>query len=232
MSTIGWVLLAALGCLSGGLAWLWRAADGSRRALEASLEEAEGAREELRNKLLREADGRKRQSEELAELRRKADKARRRSARGEKGSGDRPVGTATRMADLEERLTLVERERDRARAECARLESEALRREAEFAAARRAAESAAVAAEKKPIPAAPPAVSDSSLVEGLEARVTELGAALEAAQQNEARLRKRMTNQEQLYASIRAELEVKKDRLRAQEERIHRLEAFRVAIAD
>ena len=46
------------------------------------------------------------------------------------------------------------------------------------------------------------------------------------------RLRKRVDNQERLYASVRAELEVKKDRLRTQEEQIQRLEALKVAVAD
>ena len=45
------------------------------------------------------------------------------------------------------------------------------------------------------------------------------------------RMRKRVTNQEQLYASLRAELDVKKDRLRTQEEQIQRLQALQAAIA-
>ena len=41
-----------------------------------------------------------------------------------------------------------------------------------------------------------------------------------------------MSNQEQLYASVRSELDVKKDRLRAQEEQIQRLQALKVAMSD
>ncbi len=45
-------------------------------------------------------------------------------------------------------------------------------------------------------------------------------------------MRKRMSNQEILYASLRAELEVKKDRLRTQEEQLQRLQALKVAVLD
>jgi hypothetical protein len=45
-------------------------------------------------------------------------------------------------------------------------------------------------------------------------------------------MRKRMSNQEQLYASIRAELDVKKDRLRTQEEQLQRLQALKVSVVD
>ena len=61
-------------------------------------------------------------------------------------------------------------------------------------------------------------------------RIGKLQGQLELAKQSEVRMRKRMSNQEQLYASIRSELEVKKDRLRAQDERIQRLEALGVAL--
>ena len=63
-------------------------------------------------------------------------------------------------------------------------------------------------------------------------QVKQLEQALTAARETESRMRKRMSNQEQLYASLRSELEVKKDRLRTQEERIQRLQALEVAVAD
>ena len=59
-------------------------------------------------------------------------------------------------------------------------------------------------------------------------RTEELG----IARGTEARMRKRMSNQEQLYASLRAELDVKKDRLRTQEEQLQRLQALKVAVID
>jgi len=58
------------------------------------------------------------------------------------------------------------------------------------------------------------------------------GELLELARQTEVRFRKRMDNQEQLYASLRAELDIKKDRLRAQEEQIQRLQALKAAVID
>ena len=56
--------------------------------------------------------------------------------------------------------------------------------------------------------------------------------ALAESREAQARMRKRMANQEQLYASVRSELEVKKDRLRTQEEQIQRLQALEVVVAD
>ncbi len=52
------------------------------------------------------------------------------------------------------------------------------------------------------------------------------------ARQTEARMRKRMDNKEQLYASLRAELDVKKDRLRTQEEQMQRLQALKAAVLE
>ena len=76
-----------------------------------------------------------------------------------------------------------------------------------------------------------PAVSDDgpALVEARE-RIGKLESELSISKESEIRMRKRMANQEQLYASIRAEIEVKKDRLRAQEEKIQRLEALSAAV--
>jgi len=71
----------------------------------------------------------------------------------------------------------------------------------------------------------------ASLVQA-RARIEELSAEVEAARRTELRLRKRADNQEQLYASVRGELEVKKDRLRTQEEQLQRLRALKVAVLE
>ena len=232
MSMIGWGLLASLGALTAWLGWLWRKADAARSDLEASVAELVQSLDALQTKLARETEGRKRQAEELSDFRRRADKARRRSSRSQKPGGDRPVGTATRMADLETRLAAAERDRDRARAECDRLSNEGEHLRAEASAARRLAETEARRSSEPVEVAEGPTPVTAEASADLEARLEELGEALEASKRNEARLRKRMGTQEQLYASLRAELEVKKDRLRAQEERIQRLEAFRVVVSD
>ncbi len=63
-------------------------------------------------------------------------------------------------------------------------------------------------------------------------REKKLQSELEIARQSDLRVRKRMSNQEMLYASLRAELDVKKDRLRTQEEQLQRLQALKVAVID
>lgn len=231
MSTTVGIGLAVLGLAAAAFAVLWRSAEGTRGVLAGELETVTGEREELATRLARETAARKKQAEELATLRKRADKAKRREARAEKGGGDRAVGTAARMADLEAELERVERERERGRTEREHLTAEVARLEAQVEVARKRP-----APLETPTPATPVAVvpeSDSTAeIAELREQLAKMGEALELAKQTEARMRKRMSNQEQLYASVRSELEVKKDRLRAQEERIQRLEALQVAIAD
>ena len=218
------LLLAALAA-AALVSALWRRSEARLSATQVELESLQEDREELATQLSRERQGRAKQGEELADLRKRLDKSKKRSARAEKGSADLPLGTAARLTDLEAELERAERERDRGRAEREQLASEVATLEARLEVERRPAPAP---------PAPPPAVvtpgpSASELVEAQE-RIGNLQGQLELAKQSEVRLRKRMSNQEQLYASIRSELEVKKDRLRAQDERIQRLEALGVAL--
>lgn len=244
-------LLAAI-ALAVGLGGLWRVAAGRARALEAERDALLGERSELATRLSQANQARKKQAEELASFRKRADKVRKRTRRAEKNASDLPLGTAARLADLEAEIERVERERDRSRAEREQLAQQVARLEARLADAERPA----------PVAPAPPIPSDSpsdrpsespadgvpggdspgmggagdallraQLAEALE-RVGKLEEALEQAKQTEARMRKRSSNQEQLYASLRAELDVKKDRLRAQEEKIQRLEAMKAVASD
>jgi len=218
------LLLAALAA-AALVSVLWRRSETRLSATQARLESLLEEREELATQLSRERQGRAKQGEELADLRKRLDKSKKRSARAEKGGGDLPLGTAARLTDLEAELERAERERDRGRAEREQLASEVATLEARLEVERRPAPA---------LPAPPPAVatagpSASELAEAQE-RIGDLQGQLELAKQSEVRMRKRMSTQEQLYASIRSELEVKKDRLRAQDERIQRLEALGVAL--
>jgi predicted nucleic acid-binding Zn-ribbon protein len=96
------------------------------------------------------------------------------------------------------------------------------------AAAERAARVEIIAAEPEPDPRA---ALEVALGQSRE-RIEKLEGERKAASQTEARLRKRIDNQEQLYASLRGELEAKKDRLRTQEEQLQRLQALKVAVLD
>ena len=219
-------LLALLGVAviaATALALLWRRAEARVVAQEEALEGLRSERESLTAGLSRERRARTEQGEELATLRKRVDKAKKRSARAEKGAADLPLGTASRIADLEAQIERVERERDRSRAEREQLAAQVGNLEARLEVARRPAQ-----------PAAPPATPDAEreaarLAEAVE-RVDKLEDQLELAKQSEVRTRRRIATQEQLYASIRAELDVKKDRLRAQEEKIQRLEALSAAV--
>ncbi len=222
-----------------GLARMWRSAEARASLLSADKEKLVGDREELTARLSREVQARKKQSGELAAQRKRVDKAKKRKA---KGVPDLPLGTASRIGDLEDQIERVERERDRSRAEREQLAQQVAQLEARVEFSARAAE-AASAAKLEAVTAVSAAESDAPVSgSGLEAvraelsesreRASKLAEELEVAKQAEVRMRKRMNNQERLYASIRAELDVKKDRLRAQEEKIQRLQALKVAVAD
>ncbi len=243
-----WIIglaILALACLLGGL---WQRAERRLRQAESQNEQLETRAAELDARLARETRARSKQAEALAEQRKRADKARKRKNRS---VPERPLGTAARITDLEQRIASAERERDGARDERDTLVERVGDLERRLADATRVARASppkdttqtdANAAGVHDAPAtsgveesggAPDrqAELEAALAEERE-RATKLDEGLRLAKQTEARMRKRMDNQEQLYASLRAELEVKKDRLRAQEEKIQRLEALEVVLGD
>lgn len=225
-SGISSLLLGLLGLAViavAGIARVWRRAEARASGAAASADALRTEHEALAERLRREQKVRAQQGEELAALRKRADKAKKRSARAQKGAADLPLGTASRIADLEAQIERVERERDRSRDEREQLAVRVADLEAKLEVARRPS--------PPTVPAPEAGVSDDApaLAEARE-RITKLESELAVGKQNEIRMRKRMANQEQLYASIRAELDVKKDRLRAQEEKIQRLEALSVAV--
>lgn len=228
MSNVLSLLLLVAAAAAAWLAYARQMAEKRRRVLAADLEALEVERKDLLRRLEHEGQARKKQGEELAELRRRADKARRRAEK----TPDAPIGTAARIRDVE-----VELERAQAALRRAELERDQHARSATALQAER--DALALRVEDASAPAR--AVAEQGRVE-LERVRSELAAMREQcakqseelglARQTEARMRKRMDNQEQLYASLRAELEVKKDRLRAQEEQLQRLQALKVAVLD
>lgn len=213
------------------VAWLAHARQGvekRRLALAADRESLEVERKDLLRRLEQEGQARKKQGEELALLRNRADKARRRAEK----TPEAPLGTASRIRDVEVELeraqaalrrTELERDQQARTATALQVERDALatRLEDASAPARSVAEQGRVELEH--------VRSELAAVREQSAKV---GEELAIARQTEARMRKRMDIQEQLYASLRAELEVKKDRLRAQEEQLQRLQALKVAVLD
>jgi DNA repair exonuclease SbcCD ATPase subunit len=224
---IGLALVAIAGALI--LARLWRAAEGRVAALQSKTEALVAEGKELGASLSKQTQARKKQAEELTALRNKTDKVKRRQSR----AVDQPLGTTARIRDHEAQVERVELERDRANTERDGLALQVARLEKQLEASARAL---AEASEPRPMPIA------SELETALEQAQAELAASREEltkrteelgiARGTEARMRKRMSNQEQLYASLRAELDVKKDRLRTQEEQLQRLQALKVAVID
>lgn len=224
---IGLALAAIAGALI--LARLWRTAEARAARLKQEIEALAAERQQLGASLSKQTETGKRQAEELTTLRNRADKAKRRRSK----SVDQPVGTTARIRDHQAQVARAELERDRAQTDRDAFEEQVARLE------RRLEESASALEEAS---APRPMPTPSELETELASVRTELAAGAERnAKQNEelgiageteARMRKRMSNQEQLYASLRAELEVKKDRLRTQEEQLQRLQALRAAAID
>jgi len=224
-----WIqLVAAIGVGGAVLfALLWRRAELGMQAREAENAGLKAATDALEASVEKERKSRSRQAEELAELRKRADKAKRRTGK----NAPQPMGTATRIQDLEEACEKTTRERDQLRAERDGLVEDLAKLRARIEAGERAAETKASAAPvESPKPTATASL-EATLAEARE-RIRSLESEAQLARQTEVRLRKRMDNQEQLYASLRSELEVKKDRLRTQEEQLQRLQALKVAVID
>jgi chromosome segregation ATPase len=227
LNALSFLLLISI----AGAVWLalaWRKAEKRSVDLASAVSALEGERKDLIRRGDHESQARKKQSEELAELRRRADKARRRAEK----PPEAPLGTAARIRDVEvefERaqtaLRRVEAERDlHARsASTLQVERDRLAKQLEDASAPARAVAEQGRAELERV--------QGELAASRE-QYAKQGELLEVARQTEVRFRKRMDNQEQLYASLRAELDVKKDRLRAQEEQIQRLQALKAAVID
>ena len=233
MSTTEWLLLGLVAGVAIVLGRLWQLAEARAVAADEAHERVAGERADLAARLSKEVQTRKKQAEELATFRKRADKAKKRSARDEKGAKDLPLGTAARLADFEAQIERVERERDRSRAEREQLSAQVAQLEARLElAGREASKVAAPAPTAPPVPVEAGAESLNSELAEAKERLGKLSEELRGAKETEQRMRKRMSNQEQLYASVRAELDVKKDRLRTQEEQIQRLQAMKVVVAD
>jgi chromosome segregation ATPase len=214
---------------------LWRRV--SRRAidLESALADQINRAKQVAADLSKESQTRKRLSEELATFRKRADKTKRRKAR----TPEQPLGTSARIRDHEAEAERFRLERDRAASERDVLAESVVDLESRLAISARALERASEPADTMtPAPSSQGSVTEStsdkaqSELASSRERVAKLEDELKLGRLTEARMRKRMSNQEQLYASVRAELDVKKDRLRTQEEQLQRLQALKVAVID
>ncbi len=226
------ILWALMGLGAAGLAAaLWRSANSRAQLLRGQKQALEANLEAVTSELAREKKSRQSQAEELGSFRKRADRAKRRSTK----STPQPLGTASRLQDLVVALEDAGREREGLRAERDGLAADFARLKSRMQVEARAARVQAAAPVAATEPAVPESDSqnsqESELAEARE-RLVKLESELQLAHQTEARARKRMANQDQLYASLRGELEAKKDRLRTQEEQLQRLQALKVAVLD
>lgn len=188
---------------------------GLVQKLEGQLDEARAQREKDAKKISNHAG-------ELAELRKRLEKAKRKSVK-QNASGGTAVA-ASALADLEKTLEQSRRERDEAREESLGLSQELSR-------LRKSSAQPSAPVEKTQL--------EGAVIEKLEARV-EAAEALAGKARAEsidhaktvARLKRKLSTQELLYVSMRSELDAKKDRLRTQQEEVERLRALRVAMLD
>jgi len=159
--------------------------------------------------------------DEVADLRRRLDKAKRRASARESSAG--AAGGAGGAGDSLERETDLEearQARDSARREAEGLSAEVQRLRAEVAS----------------LSSSAPPEEDPRIEELGQAKakaIADLTASEEALaelRKGKARLKKKLDTQELLYVSMRSELDIKKDRLRAQQEIIERLQALEVSL--
>ena len=159
--------------------------------------------------------------DEVADLRRRLDKAKRRaSTRGSSAGAAGGAGGAAESLERETDLEEARQARDSARREAEGLSAEVQRLRAEVAS----------------LSSTAPPEEDPRIEELGQAKakaIADLAASEEALaelRKGKARLKKKMDTQELLYVSMRSELDIKKDRLRAQQEIIERLQALEVSL--
>jgi chromosome segregation ATPase len=221
-----WLLLAAAVATAALLFVRTRSLAGELAASEAETrsrtDELQASDEQLDKAIAKQ----QRNGEELAQLRRKLEKARKRASRAD---GESHPATPSGAQSLEAAIETARRERNAAREERDAAQAKAALLAQDLVKARAAIDAAAEVKTRL----------DDAAIEALEQRVEtagvekkRLGKELAAAHTNEKRLREKLDTQQQLYVAIRGELEAKKDRLRTQKEEIERLQALRVAVQE
>ena len=182
----------------------------------------QGQLEAVRNQ--RETDVKKMagHASEVAELRKRLEKAKRRAAQASPQKGK--LETASALSEREAELEEARQARDEARQEAQALSGELSRL--------RKASGAPVPSVEKPL-------LDNAAVENLQRELETAKSTLAGVHaENESRekaykkLKRKVENQELLYTSVRSELEAKKDRLRTQQEELERLMALKAILHD
>jgi chromosome segregation ATPase len=188
----------------------WRRERSQRGVLEAEVERLAGEAAAARAEADARARARRERSEELSELRRKLEKARKRAFAVQ----EERAPLEARLAEVEDRLRARDEEAGRLRARAEQLEAErsvAAREMDRLREELARAEGAAAAVRIDP---------DShrelgQRVEAAEEEVRRLQAVLREVEHDASRWRQRERVQRRAYTVLRGELEVAKDRIRA-----------------
>jgi chromosome segregation ATPase len=221
-------VLFALAVVAAGVLWQRaQAAERARAALDAEREQLAGERDALEKRVEHAKAEARARGEELAELRKKHDKLRKRAGETHEEEKTLPA----RVKALEAELAAEKADARSARDEIVRLNGELERANAERARAQAELErERARSAELAPL-------ADRGAHEALEKRVHEAeaklvarAAELESALRDAAKYKGRWETLDKAYVILRGELELKKDEARAQRVELERLRALEVVL--
>ena len=220
---IAWLVAGAAGfaCLATLLSG--RAASARATVAEAEAQDARGDLKSMRKQLEKRERQKPGKGDEVGDLRRRLEKAKKRTAQLLEQRRSEPEQIASLETELEE-----------SRAELRGTRDEVTHLQAQL---QQPPPPVATAAPEAPPPKAAPSEQEEverqrALAElaALRGRVAELEAELGVAKQLAETSRTRIKTQDKLYLAIRGELEVKKDRLQRQQEELERLMAMRVSL--
>jgi chromosome segregation ATPase len=217
---LGWMLAGVAAVVAVLFLVRLRREIGRAAELARDLDRVETELHDARQQLEKRAGAERRRADQERDTRRKLEKAKKRvnQVRAEQQE------EMERVRQLETQLRQREAELKAMREELARASASPIspdrvkERETAIAEAKQALSNLTTRAEKAEAAADAAKIAKEEATRMLEKEV--------------ARLRRKTATQETLYASIRSELEIKKDRLRAQTEELERLRAYKVAVID
>jgi chromosome segregation ATPase len=217
---LGWLCFAIAVGAAALLFQRMRASEASGAALRAELDAARLETEALQKRVEQTRAEQRSRGEELAELRKKHDKLKKRAG----DSLEEEKALPARIRTLEAELEAEQADARAARDEIVRLHAEVERNAAELA--REQTRAAGLV----------PPTSQSELdnlsrrAADAEGRREKLAADLEAARHDVAKYRGRWETLDKAYVILRGELELKKDEVRAQRVELERLRTLEVVL--
>ena len=228
-AALGWIASALAAAAAVLLFVRLRAAEAAHAAGEAEQTRLAAELADAAKRLEQRAAESKARGEELAELRKKHDKLKRRAGDEREEEKSAPA----RLRSLETDLAAERADSRAARDEIVRLHAEAERTTAELA--RVGAELARASQRLAEVtPLADPGQLDAleKRAQAGEERAAKLAVELQNAQQNSAKYKGRWETLDKTYIVLRGELELKKDELRSLRAEVERLRALEVVLVE